>query len=34
MQLLLVLDSSFILRMGLGWHSVGDGGGGSTFGEV
>jgi hypothetical protein len=34
MQLPLVLDPSFILRMGLGWYSVGDGGGSSTFGEV
>ena len=34
MQLLLVLDSNFIFRMGLGWYSAGDGGGGSTFGEV
>ena len=34
MQPLLVLDPSFILRMGLGWYSVGDGGRGSTFGEV
>jgi len=34
MRLLLVLGSSFILGAGLGWYSVGDGGGGSTFGEV